>query len=141
MSLAACVARCERVARQTRFPRDEAERLSAANLAAWQAWSMGRPELGPLFTRRRIADSVRAAIGRYGDRPEQVQLTVDPPVHVDPTHDLRLAELLRDLSPEHRRLLALIAYGYTRAEAARIVGISKSRVTQILHTVRERTPQ
>lgn len=39
MSLAACVARCERVARRTRFPRDEAERLSAANLAAWQAWS------------------------------------------------------------------------------------------------------
>jgi len=26
------LARCERVARQTRFPRDEAERLSAANL-------------------------------------------------------------------------------------------------------------
>lgn len=145
--LAAYLEAAMRVARFDRLHPDPAERESAANLAAWQAWRRQVPVSAVrTICRRRQIDQVRTdthygglrtvSIDEADDNGWSIADTLgatDPDTHLDDVADMIDAHAR---TPADRRTLALLAAGWLQREIAYLEGVSESAIAHRLYKIR-----
>jgi RNA polymerase sigma factor (sigma-70 family) len=122
--------------RNLRFSEDVVqESLLAAWLRIRDGEELGRGAIRSIV-RNKIVDEIRRDLGRYGSRPRVVHITIGdwqsleerPQEQERRSYGQRRDEALRGVPPEYREIAILELQGYTFAEIAKRMGISKSEV-------------
>lgn len=148
--LAAYLEVAMRVARFDRLHPDPAERESAANLAAWQAWRRQVPVSAVrTICRRRQIDQVRTDTHYGGLRTVSLDATDDDgwsladSLGSDDPDPMAAAELIDryGYTPALRRTLERIAVGWRNVDIARADGVTESAIVHRLDKIRQRRNQ